>query len=400
MARTKQTKQEALERPRQSVASDSGQHANDSDGSCAETEKRRKIAVKRKRAPNAAKYQFARVANPSPALRVLLADAAKSENRKRYQSMRKEYEVESRDSGDNDDFDSDDDDDDSEGIKESIRSSLETVLEQGGVSSAFMRSMLANTIVQHAECDDSGDTEPHGLEVQTVIFSPLGLHRAMRVRMDYHRRSRCYETEFSFAARFDFLPPPPKETTDAPWIAGADRRIYPDSFEEVDAREHPHVADHVDVGFLCSNSFLDPPEVPGLGMMESADLWHGVENPNSSGISPYTVRLIRAWLLGDATSSLAAIDDKTLLTYVLHCVGALGLDFVSSGWSWRPSPAERRRIKDETGCGEDEDKECIGWLEHAVSLATGRHQAIFSEHKYCALVRSVISTAPFFGAFA
>jgi hypothetical protein len=135
-------------------------------------------------------------------------------------------------------------------------------------------------------------------------------------------------------------------------------------------------------------------------MMESADLWHGVENPNSSGISPYTVRLIRSWLLGDATSSLAAIDDKTLLTYVLHCVGALGLDFVSSGWSWRPSPAERRRIKDETGCGEDEDKECIGWLEHAVSLATGRHQAIFSEHKYCALVRSVISTAPFFGAFA
>ncbi len=71
---------------------------------------------------------------------------------------------------------------------------------------------------------------------------------------------------------------------------------------------------------MCSNEFLDPPEVPCVKELlnkgdEDVDVWEQVEDPDASGINSNTVLTLKKWLFGDSSESRRLLSDRALLAF-------------------------------------------------------------------------------------
>lgn len=67
------------------------------------------------------------------------------------------------------------------------------------------------------------------------------------------------------------------------------------------------------------------------------DCWTAVEESDTLGVTPATVRVLRVALFGDVAHSTAPLSDWTLLRLVLTASGALQLYFMeNNGNVWDP----------------------------------------------------------------
>ena len=216
---------------------------------------------------------------------------------------------------------------------------LMEVLKNNKVDTEVAIALLQNVTVLKVDADWEDCDLLRSLDIETAVWSPVGLPLGIVLSMSYYQRSRFYSGEFTFRVECSLVPKPQR---------GDSRKI-----------------------FLCSNEFLDPPEVPGLDELldqgcEDAHVWEEVENPDASGITPDTVLMLRHWLFGDAGASRGLLPDRALLDLLLAACGAY-LGPVRTGYCWSGDLDDLRARGAESGIVHA----ARGWLEHAVAVAAG-----------------------------